>query len=125
MLDVADPACATATVRVMLPPVRVTVPLRLAVLELAVALTETLPLFVPLVGEAVIQLWLSLTVQLTFAVTATGCEEAAAPSDNDVGETLRLLVPPPPQVPSTSVASRRPLPDPAAFSAMHFETSAG
>ena len=58
--------------RVSPPPVTVTVPVRAAVPVLAVALTVKLPLLVPLVGETVIQVWLSVTVQLTFAVTATG-----------------------------------------------------
>src|SRR5688572_2492506 len=99
----------------------VTVPLRLEVPVFAVALTATLPLLAPLVGVALSQLWSSVTVQLTFAVMATGCEEAAAPKVMAEGETVRLLVPP--QLPSTSTASRSPLPEPAAFSAMHFDTS--
>src|SRR5688572_21962342 len=102
-------------------PEMVTVPLRTEVPVFAVALTATLPLLAPLPGEVVIQLWSSVTVQLTLAVTATGCEDAAAPSDIDVGETVRLLVPP--QLPRTSAASLRPLPAPAAFNAMHFDTS--
>ena len=64
-------ACVTAIVRVMPPPVTVTVPLRLAVPVFAVALTVKLPLLVPLAGETLSQLWLSVTVQLTFAVTDT------------------------------------------------------
>ncbi len=85
-------ACVTAIVRVSPPPVTVTVPVRAAVPVLAVTLTETLPLLLPLTGEAVIHVWLSVTVQLTFAVTATGDDEAPEANDSAVGETVRLLV---------------------------------
>ena len=73
--------------RVSPPPVTVTVPLRAAVPVFAVALTVKLPLLVPLVGEAVSQLWLSVTVQLTFAVTVTGDDEAPDANERDVGAT--------------------------------------
>ena len=49
-------ACVTAIVRVMPPPVTVTVPVRGAVPVLAVELTLKLPLFAPDVGEALNQL---------------------------------------------------------------------
>ena len=74
----------------------------------AVALTVKLPLLAPLVGEAVIQVWLSVTVQLTLAVTATGNDEAADANDSVVGDTVRLLVGVPNTVASTEVA-RMPL----------------
>src|SRR5687767_3536355 len=106
----------------MPPPVTDTVPLRLDVPVFAVALTVTLPLLAPDAGERVSQLWLALTVQFTFAVTAIAAEEGTALNDSEVGETVRLL-PPPPHMLSTSVASLSPLPEPAAFSAMQRETS--
>ena len=83
-------AWLTAIVRVMPPPVTVTVPLRLAVPVLAVALTVKLPLLEPLVGETVSQDWLSVTVQLTFAVTDTAADEALDANDSEVGDTTRF-----------------------------------
>lgn len=81
---------APACVMVILLPAIVSVPLREAVLVLAVNEKFTVPLPVPLVGETVIQLWLSLAVQRQFApeaVTATLPVAAAAgnevePNDN-------------------------------------------
>ena len=49
------PDWVTAMVRVSPPPLTVTVPVRLAEPVLAVALTVKLPLFEPLVGEALSQ----------------------------------------------------------------------
>jgi hypothetical protein len=49
------PACVTAIARVIPPPLTVTVPERLVVPVLAVALTVKLPLLAPLVGEALSQ----------------------------------------------------------------------
>ena len=91
VLVVDWPACVTATVRVSPPPVTVTVPVRLAVPVFAVALTVKLPLLVPLVGEAVSQVWSSVTVQLTFAVTLTADEDAAEANDSAVCDNVRLL----------------------------------
>jgi hypothetical protein len=102
------PACVTAIVRVSPPPATVTVPVRFVVPVLAVALTVMLPLLVPEVGEALSQVWSSVTVQLTFAVTATGADEAAAASESVVGDTVRLLVDPPNTLATTEVA-RMPL----------------
>ena len=101
-------ACVTAIVRVRPPPVTVTVPVRAAVPVFAVALTVKLPLLLPLVAEAVIHVWLSVTVQLTFAVTVTGDDEAADANDSVVGDTVRLLVGVPNTVASTEVV-RMPL----------------
>ena len=85
------PACVTATVRVSPPPVTVTVPARLVLPVFAVALTVKLPLLLPLVGEALSQVWSSVTVQLTFAVTLTADEAAAEANDNEVCDSVRLL----------------------------------
>jgi hypothetical protein len=65
------PACVTATVRVSPPPVTLPCPRGLVLPVFAVALTVKLPLLLPLVGEALSQVWSSVTVQLTFAVTLT------------------------------------------------------
>jgi hypothetical protein len=54
-LDAVVPLCVTDTARVTPPPVTVTVPLRLVVPVLAVALTVKLPLPEPLVGDALSQ----------------------------------------------------------------------
>ena len=85
------PACVTETVRVSPPPVTVTVPVRLVLPVFAVALTVKLPLLLPLVGEALSQVWSSVTVQLTFAVTLTADEDAAEASDSAVCDSVRLL----------------------------------
>src|SRR5688572_25885537 len=77
-------ACVTAIVRVIPPPLTVTLPVRAAVPVFAVALIVKLLLLVPPVGETLSQLWLSLAVQLTFAVTDTGAVDAAAASDTEV-----------------------------------------
>jgi hypothetical protein len=82
----------TAIVREIPPPLTFTVPLRLAVPVFAVALTVKLPLLVPEVGETLSQVWSSLTVQLTFEVTAIGDEDAEEASDSEVGAIVRLLV---------------------------------
>ena len=69
----------------MPPPVTVTVPVRAAVPVFAVALTAKLPLLLPEAGEALSQLWLSVIVQLTFAVTDTDDDEATAARINHAG----------------------------------------
>src|SRR5262245_22711709 len=122
MLPADWPACDMPIARDCPPPLTVTVPLRLVVPVFEVTLTVKLPLLVPLVGAALIQLWSSVTVHATFAVTPTPEEEAVAPNDSEVGETERFVVPPP-QVLSTSAASRRPFPEPAVLRAIHLETS--
>ena len=65
-----EPACVTETVRVMPPPVTVTVPVRAVVAVFAVvAFTVIVALLEPEAGETVIQVWSSLTVHDTFDVT--------------------------------------------------------
>jgi hypothetical protein len=57
-----------------------------------------LPLFDPLVGDTLSQLWLSVIVQLTFDVTETGVLPDAAPTVREVGETVRVVLVVPPTV---------------------------
>ena len=73
------PACVTATVRLIPPPVTVIVPLLEAVPALAVAEMVKLPLFDPLAGDAVNQeVALLLTVHDTFEVTVMLVLDAVA-----------------------------------------------
>src|SRR6185295_15114432 len=67
------PDCDTLMVRVMPPPVTVTAPVRAAAAVFAVTATASVPLLLPEAGVTVIQVWLSVVVQLTFAVTVTDC----------------------------------------------------
>ena len=55
----------------------------------AVTLTASVPLLAPLPGVTLIQVWLSVTDQLTFAVTDTFMDAVAAPNDSEVGMIAR------------------------------------
>ena len=105
----ASPDCETATVRVMPPPVRVTIPLRELVEGLAVTVTTTVVSFVPLVGESEIQTASSLALHGTFVLRWMLVLPAPAPKVKSEGETVSeiveaawmtdmLLVSPPPAI---------------------------
>lgn len=90
VVSTADsPDCEMATVRVMPPPVRVTVPLRELVEGLAVTVTATVVSFVPLAGERVIQTASSLALQGTFALSVKVVLPAPAPKVRLGGDTVR------------------------------------
>jgi hypothetical protein len=76
---------------VRLAPLTVTVPVRLVVAVFAAALTVTVALLEPDVGETVIQVWSSVAVQLTFDVIENVPDEAAEASASDAVETVSVL----------------------------------
>jgi len=86
----AAPACVTATVRVIPPPVTVIVPVLAAVLVFAAALIVRVPLFDPLAGVTVNQdAALLLAVHDTLEVTVTLVLAAAAPGFHVEADRVR------------------------------------
>ena len=65
---VVTPACVTVTVRVIPPPMTVTVALREVAAVLAVQVAVIVPLLLPDVGDKVSQVASSVAVQLTLLV---------------------------------------------------------
>ena len=96
--DEVAPAWFTVMFLVILPPETVTVPVRDVLPVFAVTVTATLPLFEPLPGLTLIQLWLSVAVQLTLEVTVRLLVPAPAPTFKIGGLTDKLLLPPVPMV---------------------------
>jgi hypothetical protein len=77
-----------ATVRVMLPPVIVTVAVRWLVIVFASAVTLIVPSLLPEAGETVSHVASSLAVQLTLEVTAMDLASPAAVKLSVAGETV-------------------------------------
>ena len=85
------PACTSVAVWVMLPPVTVMVALRGFELVLAENEAVNVPLLLPLAGDTVSQVALSVAVHGTFEATEKVSLPAAEPTFFVVGEMVRVL----------------------------------
>jgi hypothetical protein len=80
------------TVCVRSPPLTVTVAVRRLVVVLAAAVTLTVPLLLPEVGETVSHETSLSTVQLTLEVTVTGLGSPAAVKSSVAVDTVSVFV---------------------------------